>query len=697
MPRTLGLGPPIRLEFSDKITGPKWSLARAPDKNRGHVLPFIIRAGGLEHHTTEEILRIEPWGPHGVRVRASAGAIDPEAPGALESPSPSPDAELSVRDDGSAHLVNGRLAVEATANGRLRFLHAASGRELLADKTPYTHHTGPRVHAAGGRTEQHFEAYDGERLHGLGQHLHGRLDQKGCVIDLVQGNTVAAIPFLHSSRGYGLLWNNPATGRVELGADTTRWTADGGGRIDYWITAGDTPAQIVDAYTQVTGRPPLLPEWASGFWQSKLRYRTQGELLAVARQYKERGLPLSVIVCDFFHWPRMGDWRFEESEWPDPAAMVKELTDLGVKLAVSVWPTVEADSDTHDELRSAGHLVGDANGGLLTFSWPSRYGGDALIRPMAYYDATHPGARAALWQRLNDNYRSLGVACFWLDACEPDLPSELAARAVYAAGPAAEAANLYPVLHTRAVADGLRAAGDDRPLSLVRSAWAGSQKYGALLWSGDIPTTFDSFARQIRAGLNVAMSGIPWWNTDIGGFGGGHPDDPAYRELLIRWFQYGTFSPVMRLHGDRAPNHPTFSTDMTGGPNEVWSYGDEAYGILRDHLLLRERLRPYLRELSEEAHRTGAPAMRPLFFAFPEDEHAWDVDDQFLLGPDVLVAPVYEAGARTRRVYLPSGARWLDPATGSVTEGGTTLDVDAPLERIPVFVREGADVAAALG
>ncbi|MYS88681.1 MULTISPECIES: TIM-barrel domain-containing protein [Streptomyces] len=660
-------------------------------------MPYSIRAGGLERHTAEEILRIEPWGPDAVRVRASSGTVDPAAPGALESPSPSPHAELSLSDDGSAHLVNGRIAVEAAADGRLRFLHAASGRELLADKSPYTHHAGPRVYAAGGRTEQHFEGYDGERLHGLGQHLHGRLDQKGCVIDLVQGNTVAAVPFLHSSRGYGLLWNNPATGRVELGADTTRWTADAGGRVDYWITAGDAPAQIIDTYTRASGRPPLLPEWASGFWQSKLRYRTQDELLAVARQYKERGLPLSVIVCDFFHWPRMGDWRFEESEWPDPAAMVEELTDLGVRLAVSVWPTVEPGSDTHDELRSAGHLVRDSGGGLLTFPWPSRHSGEALTRPMAYYDATHPGARAALWQRLDDNYRSLGVGCFWLDACEPDLPREVADRAVYAAGPAAEVANLYPVLHTRAVADGLRAAGEDRPLSLVRSAWAGSQRHGALLWSGDIPTTFDSLARQIRAGLNVAMSGIPWWNTDIGGFGGGDPDDPAYRELLIRWFQYGTFSPVMRLHGDRKPNHPTFSADMTGGRNEVWSYGEQAYGILRDHLLLRERLRPYLMRLSEEAHRTGAPPMRPLFFDFPEDERAWDVDDQFLLGPDVLVAPVYEAGARARRVYLPSGARWLDLVTGHGREGGTALEVDAPLERVPVFVREGAYVAALLG
>ncbi|NUP42881.1 MAG: glycoside hydrolase family 31 protein [Streptomyces sp.] len=658
-------------------------------------MSYSVRAGGLERRTAEEILRIEPWGPDAVRVRASSGTIDPTVPGALESPpSPSPQAEVSVSDDGCARLLNGRLIVEASADGRLRFCHAVSGRELLADKDPYTHHAGPRVHAAGGRTEQHFEAYDGERLHGLGQHLHGRLDQKGCVIDLVQGNTVAAIPFLHSSRGYGLLWNNPATGRVELGADTTRWTADAGGRVDYWITAGDTPAQILDAYTLVTGRPPLLPEWASGFWQSKLRYRTQDELLAVAREYKERGLPLSVIVCDFFHWPKMGDWRFEESEWPDPAAMTEELDGLGVKLAVSVWPTVEPGSDTYDELRTSGHLVRNADGGLLTFSWPSREAEEALTLPMAYYDATHTGARAALWQRLNDNYHSLGVGCFWLDACEPDLPREVADRAVYAAGPAAEVANLYPLLHTRAVADGLRAAGEDRPLSLVRSAWAGSQRHGALLWSGDIPTTFDSLARQIRAGLNVAMSGIPWWNTDIGGFGGGDPDDPAYRELLIRWFQYGTFSPVMRLHGERKPNHPTFSADMTGGPNEVWSYGEEAYGILRGHLMLRERLRPYLMRLSEEAHATGAPAMRPLFFDFPEDEQAWDVDDQFLLGPDVLVAPVYVAGVRTRQVYLPVGTQWLDAVTGRVLEGGTRLDAETPLERIPVFIREGADVAA---
>ncbi|HTI23018.1 MAG TPA: TIM-barrel domain-containing protein [Kutzneria sp.] len=661
---------------------------------------FIPHAGGLELHRPHEVLRIEPWGTHAVRVRAAVTAIRTDLPGALDPAGPSTSGvELTVLDDGSARLVNGRLAVAADTGGRIRFLHAATGRELLADKRPYTAwDRGPRIHSPRGdgsyRIEQHFAAYEGERIFGLGQHLHGRLDQKGLVIDLVQDNRVAAIPFLHSSRGYGLLWHNPATGRVELAGDTTRWVADSAQQVDYWITAGDTPAEIMAGYAEATGHPPLLPAWASGFWQSKLRYRDQEELLAVAREHVRRGLPLSVIVCDFFHWPRMGDWRFEPSEWPDPAAMVRELSELGVKLAVSVWPMVEPDSDNYEALRADGLLVRDRQqGGLLTSHWPSR-GPGPDYQPMALYDATHPRARQLLWQQLSEHYHADGISVFWLDACEPDLAPELAARADYAAGPGVQVGNLYGLLHARGVADGLRSAGEDRPLTLIRSAWAGSQRHGAALWSGDIAPTFESLATQIRAGLNVAMSGIPWWNTDIGGFLGGDPDDPAYREVLVRWFQYGTFSPIMRLHGDREPNQ-AFSASMTGGPNEVWSYGEEAYAILAAQLRLRERLRPYLAELSEAAHRTGAPPMRPLFFDFPDDERAWTVEDQFLLGPDVLVAPITEGGTRSRPVYLPVGTRWLDSTTGSVHDGGVTVEAPAPLAHIPVFVREGAAVAAA--
>lgn len=664
----------------------------------------------LEWRTRHEILRIEPWGAHAVRVRAAAGAVDQELAWALDLPVATSQVSIAAHEDGTARLDNGRIAVEADEHGRLRFLRSADAdgpqsaaaaaggareRELLAEKRPYTASPGPRVHTSRGdgtyELEQTFEAYDGERIFGLGQHLHGRLDQKGCVIDLVQGNTVATIPFLHSSRGYGLLWNNPAMGRVELGADATRWVAERARQIDYWITAGDTPAEIMAAYADATGHPPLLPAWASGFWQSKLRYRTQQELLAVAREYKRRDLPLSGMLCDFFHWPKMGDWDFEPEEWPDPAAMVKELESLGVKLAVSVWPTLETGSANFEPLRAVDGLVRDSHGGLLRNHWPARGEHDPYA-PMAYYDPTNPAARRLLWERLRASYHEIGVAAYWLDACEPDLPRDLARRAVYQAGPGTQVGNAYGAYAAQVVAEGLREAGDDRPFSLIRSAWAGSQRYGAALWSGDIEPTFASMAAQIRAGLNVAMSGIPWWNTDIGGFMGGNPDEPAYREVLVRWFQYGTFQPIMRLHGDREPNQP-FSTHMSGGPNEVWSYGDEAYPILREHLLVRERLRPYVHELAEEAHRTGAPPMRPLFFDFPEDEAAWSVDDQFLLGPDLLVAPVAEAGARSRSVYLPRGARWVDAHTGESREGGERREVPAPLERIPVFVRAGSALA----
>lgn len=658
---------------------------------------FVVRDGGLERRTAGEILRVEPWGPHGVRVRAAVDALDLRAEGALLPEPPSQPESWLAAGDGTGQLANGRLTVVAGADGLLRFQRTAGGEELLAERVRFHRTPGPRVFAPRGdgayRVEQQFRAYEQERLYGLGQHPHGRLDQKGCVLDLVQDNTVVSIPFLHSSRGYGLLWNVPAAGRVELGADATRWVAQAAGQLDYWVTAGDTPAQVMESYADVTGHPPLLPQWATGFWQSRLRYRTQAELLAVAREHHRRGLPLSVIVCDFFHWPRMGDWRFDENDWPDPAAMIAELDQLGVKLAVSIWPTVDEDSESYPSLRAAGQLVRDAHGGLLTSAWPA--GGDRFA-PMAYYDATDPAARQALWDRVRASYLSLGVGVFWLDACEPDMPPRLAARARYAAGPGPQVGHLYPLRHAQGFFEGQRAAGVERPLSLIRAAWAGSQRYGIALWSGDIETTFESLAVQVRAGLNVAMSGIPWWHTDIGGFDGGDPADPAYRELLVRWFQYGTFLPVMRLHGDREPRQP-FTAEIAGGPNEVWSYGEDAYEILREQLLLRERLRPYLQAQAQVAHDRGIPPMRPLFFDFPDDPAAWEVDDQFLLGPDLLVAPVTRAGARSRPVYLPAGASWRELVTGKVHRGGSELAADAPLEQIPVFVRDGADPLVSAG
>jgi alpha-D-xyloside xylohydrolase len=238
----------------------------------------------------------------------------------------------------------------------------------------------------------------------------------------------------------------------------------------------------------------------------------------------------------------------------------------------------------------------------------------------------------------------------------------------------------------------MKAAGEKDIITLCRSAWAGSQRYGACVWSGDIPSTFEYLRKQIPAGLNAAMSGIVWWNTDIGGFSGANVHDPEFHELLVRWFQYAVFTPVFRLHGDRQPKHNT-GKGPKHPPNEIWSYGEEVYGILKEQLLLRERLRPYIMQHMKLAHERGTPVMRPLFYDFPGDPHCWEVEDQFMFGPDILVSPVAHKGARNHIVYLPDGAAWRDAWSDEPLEGGQEIAAEAPLHRIPLFLREGARIA----
>lgn len=650
---------------------------------------FVDDHGALTWRSGHEVVRIEAWGPDSLRVRSGLDHLV-EGQGALGE-RPGATAEV-VLGEASAHIVVGDLRAEVSGAGYIRFARHGSGDELLAEQPIHFWWPGPRNFTATGngyqRVEQCFAPHQGERFFGLGQHTHGLLDQKGAVIDLVQRNGEVTIPFLMSSRGYGFLWNNPAVGRVELGATATRWVADSARQIDYWVTTG-SPARIAGRYADVTGHAPVLPEWAAGFWQCKLRYRTQDELLEVAREYHRRGLPLSVIVVDFFHWSQLGDWCFEPGEWPDPRAMVEELASLGVRVMVSVWPSVSIMSANYQPMLEAGYLVASERGAPVHADWPDRH---APVRvPVAFYDPTNPGARKYLWDQLRANYYGAGVRVFWLDACEPEIKPGHVDNLRLAAGPGLEVLNRYPADHARGIYEGLHAEGETEVVSLVRSAWAGSQRWGAALWSGDIPATFESLAAQVRAGLNVAVSGIPWWTTDIGGFHGGDPDDPDYRELIVRWFQYGVWCPLFRLHGFREPRAPLSQT-MTGGPNEVWSYGDEAYGILAGVLALRERVKPYVLEQMAVAAEKGVPPMRPVWFDFPDDPRAWAIDDQFMFGPSVLVAPVTELGARSRPVWLLQGATWKDGWTGETHPGGTRLVADAPLERIPVFLRDGANL-----
>ncbi|WP_174721929.1 glycoside hydrolase family 31 protein [Actinomyces qiguomingii] len=656
---------------------------------------------GFEVRYAHEVLRVEQWGPDSVRVRAAQHRIPANDVGALGETAPGgPRCEVRY-EDGMPTLVAGGLTVQArldSGNGNpavmLTFRRTGDGAELLAEERE--HFWWPGAHVFYGQRSglyeihQRFKAYEGERIYGLGQHQHGRLDHKGLVMDLVQRNAEVNIPFFLSSRGYGFLWNNPAVGRVEFAENGTRWVADAASALDYWVTAGDTPAQIISHYADAVGHAPQLPEWACGFWQCKLRYRSQEEILQVAREYRRRGLPLSVIVTDFFHWTAMGDYCFDPAEYPDPAAMMRELDELGVKLMVSIWPTVSPLSENYEEMSSRGLLVGADQG--VEFHQHIHDKQMPRSLPVAFYDPTNPRTRRFIWDTVKRNYFDAGVRVWWLDACEPELNPGHPKNLSFHAGPGAAVANIYPRDNARLFYEGHQAAGGGDTVLLCRSAWAGQAKYGVAVWSGDIPPTWESLAIQVRAGLSIGISGIPWWTTDIGGFHGGDPGDEAYRELYARWFAFGTFCPLFRLHGHREPRGE-LGSPTSGGPNEVWSYGERCLEISRAHMELRERLRPYIAEVMAEASSTGMPAMRALFLDFPQDAAAWDVEDEFLLGPDLLVAPVTTPGVISRSVYLPAGARWQEIHSGHTYDGGATIEADAPQEYIPVFQRIGGSLS----
>jgi alpha-D-xyloside xylohydrolase len=404
-------------------------------------------------------------------------------------------------------------------------------------------------------------------------------------------------------------------------------------------------------------------------------------LLSVAREYKKRGLPISVIVIDYFHWTEQGEWKFDKRYWPDPKAMVDELNEMGIKLMVSVWPTVDTESENYDEMRKKSYLV-RAEHGVQAFMLYSGSEG--------FFDATHPGAQEFIWSKAKKNYYDYGIKLFWLDEAEPEFRPYDFENVRYHLGNGLEVSNIYPYMYAKAFHDGMNACGEQEQANLLRCAWIGSQRFGIVLWSGDIGSNFETLRRQMKAGLNVALSGIPWWTTDIGGFYDGYPDSSYFKELIVRWFQFGVFCPIFRLHGYRLPDMKPNGEFKTGVDNEVWSFGDEANEIITKLMFMRERIKPYIMEQMKKAHEDGTPVMRPLFYDFAGDKSAYEVEDEYMFGPELLIAPVLYGGARSRRVYLPEGAQWTDANSGRGYEGGQVIDYEAPLSIVPVFLKNGS-------
>ncbi|KAK5129743.1 hypothetical protein LTR08_002919 [Meristemomyces frigidus] len=637
---------------------------------------------------------IEPWSHNAFRIRATKLAQMPTENWALEETAADTSKSVSIQTPGreSATITNGKISATVSQRGKLT-IYNSSGKKLLEE---YARHRldlmdpkcsslnleARELRGTPGSSDFHttlrLESLDpDEKIYGMGQYQQPYLNLKGTDLELAHRNSQASVPFAVSSLGYGFLWNNPGIGRAVLGKNVMSFESFSSKSIDYWIVAGDSPSEIVEAYASVTGKVPQMPDYGLGFWQCKLRYQNQEELLTVAREYKKRKVPLDLIVIDFFHWKHQGEWSFDPKYWPDPAAMVKELKEMKVELMVSIWPTVEPASENWDEMVEKGLLIRHDRGVRVAMQCD----GD-----ITHFDATNPAARAYVWSKAKKHYYDLGIKVFWLDEAEPEYTVYDFELFRYYAGANVQVGNIFPKEYARAFYEGMQAEGQKNIVNLLRCAWAGSQKYGALVWSGDIASSWGSFRNQLAAGLNMGMAGIAWWTTDIGGFHGGNPDDPEFRELFTRWFQWGTFCPVMRLHGDREPKPPGQGT-TSGAANEIWSYGDEVYEICKKYIDMREQMRDYTRELMKEAHEKGSPIIRPLFYEFPEDKKAWQVETQYMYGPKYLVAPVLEAKVRKATVYLPAG-KWTSWGGDEQYEGGLEVEVECPIETMPVFVRK---------
>lgn len=656
----------------------------------------VVEGNRIIWETAGELVYIEPYGDDAIRFRSSKSLkIEEELNWTLLEPQKAQHVSVDVNDE-RALLVNGKLSVVITGDGTVTYFNTDTKKTLLEEYwIDGRVHTAPLRRAREYRVTSgnqfkmslYFKADTNEHFYGMGQDANDCFDLKGSTVELLQKNGKCTIPYTYSSKGYGLIWNNPAIGRAEFVNNHTMWYAQCAKQIDYIVIAGDTPSQINKTYTSITGRAPMLPEWAAGFWQCKLRYETQAELLAVAREYKKRKLPLSVIVIDYFHWTMQGDWKFDPEKWPDPKAMVDELEVMGVKLMVSIWPTIDPRSENYEEMRKHNYMLRGERGVDVVFMF---------FGPQTYVDTTHPNAQKFFWSRAKENYYDYGIKTFWLDEAEPEMrPYDYDNVRMYL-GNGEEVSNLYCVGYAKAFYDGLREQGEE-VCNLVRCAWLGSQRYGIVLWSGDIASTFDSLRKQLKAGLNVALCGIPWWTTDIGGFINGDPDSDEFRELMIRWFEFGVFCPIFRLHGFRLP-YPVrdiLNPDGycgSGGPNEVWSFGDQAYEIITDYMRMRECLKPYIMAQMKLASEDGTPVMRPLLYDFSHDEAVYTIGDEYMFGPDMLIAPVVELGSVKREVYLPKGVVWENAKTRDHHEGGQWIEVPAELNTIPIFYRDGADL-----
>ncbi len=577
------------------------------------------------------------------------------------------------------------LKSEATADGvKVR----AENAQTVVDRTAY-------------HWKLEFEWDQGEALYGLGSFEEGIFNYRNHHQYLYQQNMRAVVPCLVSTKGYGILFDSYSLMTFHDDVYGSYVWSEVNDQLDYYFIYGPELDDVVAGYRYLTGQAPMFPKWAFGYIQSKERYTSQEELISIVREYRRRKIPLDVIVLDWMSWEGnyWGQKSLDPARFPNPEQMMEELHQLNSRLMVSIWPHMQNDGPNQLEMKEKGYLLGN----------------------QSTYDAFNEKARQLYWNQAYEGLFSKGIDAWWCDCTEPfendwcgPVKPEPEQRIWINVNEAKkyldpQYINAYSLLHSQGMYEGQRAAtASKRVVNLTRSAYAGQQRYAAITWSGDISAKWDTLRKQIADGLNFCAAGIPYWTLDIGGFFVGRRkhgwfwdgdfdagcDDLGYRELYVRWFQYGAFLPIFRSHG-------------TDTPREMWRFGEPGtifYETLVKFDFLRYRLIPYIYSLAWQVTSRGYTLMRALPFDFRHDSNTYAIGDQYMFGPAFLVNPVtepmyYQSGSRkledvekVRDVYLPSGTDWYDFWTGKRYHGGQTIRAQAELEIMPLYIKAGSVV-----
>lgn len=577
-------------------------------------------------------------------------------------------------------------------NGKISFSNVI-GKILLTEKEnsaefiPYIDSTENSF-----TVKQAFQLTPDEAIYGMGQHQSGKMNQRKQRIVLKQRNMYTAIPYYYSTNGYGIFWDNTSTTTFVDNPNLTSFESEVGECIDYYVLSSKNADMVLALWRDLTGQAPMFPRWVFGFWQSRERYKSQDELLDVVQKYRDLKVPLDGIVQDWQYWGKNpSSWNsteFGNPGFPNPKKMVDDVHKLNAHIIISVWPSFGNKTAIYDEMKK-GDLLYD----FITYP---------KTPDVQVYDAFNPKARDIYWRYINKNLFSLGIDGWWLDATEPDQleprPTDDLNKTYF--GTFRKVRNAFPIESTGGVYEHQRkTTSDKRVMILTRSAFAGQQRNGTINWSGDVRSRWKVFQNQIANGLNMSYCGIPYWNSDIGGFSSReYPlgiSDPAYQELYVRWFQFGAFCPMMRSHG-------TFSF------REIYQFGkkgDWAYDIQEKFINLRYRLLPYIYSTAWKVTSEAATFMKGLAMDFPTDKKVSDINNEYLFGESFLVCPVTDSlytartadastvnfeKVKTKKVYLPAGADWFDFWTGKKMAGGLEVEREVPMSIMPLYVKAGS-------